>query len=78
MEKSTKTQHLYLGKVTRNDEMIDIKIDMTDIHEQDNATHPVNWRVIQEEFPNTVGEMRVSDCICQYNNPKNNPWILVT
>ena len=58
---------IYSGTTTGDMEMPDIKINMKDTNEPATATNPMNWRVIQEQFPNTNGTMDVLLCRCPFN-----------
>ena len=42
-----------------------LTIDMTEINEPATATHPINWKIIQEMFPETDGEGDVISCSCK-------------
>ena len=63
-ELHNKTYCTYTGTTTGTDRL---KIDMKATNEPATATKPVNWRVIQEEFPETTGVMDVWNCICKFN-----------
>ena len=54
------------GTTTGEPKSPDIKFDMEDTEpEPATATHPMNWRIIKDHFPDTTGVMTVSFCWCK-------------
>ena len=56
---------LYMSSSVSTNGFDHLTIDMTEINEPATATHPINWRIIQEVFPETDGEGDVMSCTCK-------------
>ena len=58
-------QFNYWTRSVSTDGLDERKIDMTGTNEPADATKPVNWRIIQEEFPDSDGDGDVVSCKCK-------------